>query len=85
MDWLLISSSNTLLEMELTGMKRMSKVPHQFKSFKYLRRLFVYNNLISTLKTGDFSFSVPVLKLTMGGNSMNSIEPGAFQGKTLPY
>jgi len=81
MDWLLLSSSETLEEMKIAYMNQVTRVPLKIESFKALRRLWLYENSISTIKSGAFSFSVPVSELNIRGNGIRGIEPGAFQGK----
>ena len=80
-DWLLLSSANTLKDLGITYMNRMTRIPNKIASFKALERLWLNENNISTIKFGAFSFSVPVSLLHIGGNEMKEIEPGAFQGK----
>jgi len=81
MDWLLLSSSNTLEEMEITYMNQVTRVPHKIASFKALRKVWLHDNNISSIKSGAFSFSVPVSLLSIHRNGIKEIEPGAFQGK----
>ncbi len=81
LDWLLLSSSETLEEMKMAYMNQVTRVPLKISSFKALRRLWLYENSISTIKSGAFSFSVPVSELNIRGNGIRGIEPGAFQGK----
>jgi len=83
MDWLLLSSANTLEEITTTYINQGTRVPHKIASFKVLRKLWLHDNNISSIKTGAFSFSVPVSLLNIKGNAIKEIEPGAFQGK--PY
>jgi len=80
-DWLLLSSDNTLEEMEIANMNQVTFVPHKIASFKALRKVWIPRNNISTIKSGAFSFSVPVSLLGIHGNGIKEIEPGAFQGK----
>jgi len=79
-DWLLLSSSNTLQGMSISKMNQVTRVPHKIASFKALRSLQLFKNVISTIKSGAFSFSVPVSLLDIFGNGIKEIEPGAFQG-----
>jgi len=81
MDWLLLSSANTLEEMLIIDMNQMTRVPHKVASFKALKKLLLYDNNISTIKSGELSFSVPVSLMSIYGNGIEEIEPGAFQGK----
>lgn len=83
MNWLLLSSAKTLEELTITENKRITKVPHQISSFPSLRKLWLSNNSISIIKTGEFTFSSPVSVLNIWGNGIKEIEPGAFQGKYL--
>jgi len=81
MDWLLLSSTNTLEEISIIYMNQVTRVPQKIASFKALRKLWLYNNNISTIKSGAFSFSFPVYVLDISDNGINEIEPGAFHGK----
>jgi len=80
-DWLLISSATTLEEMVIAKMNQVTRVPHQIKSLKALKTLWLHENKISIIKSGAFSFSVPVSVLGIIDNGIKEIEPGAFQGK----
>jgi len=80
MDWLLLSSANTLQDLEIVFMNQVTRVPDKIASFKALRNLWLNGNSISVIKSGAFSFSVPVSFLSIPGNRMKVIEPGAFQG-----
>jgi len=84
MDWILPSSSETLEDMKLIRMKKITQVPRQIASFKALERLWLHENSITLIKTGELSFSSPaVLLLNMAGNGIQEIEGGAFQGESL--
>ena len=80
MDWLLISSANTLEEITIARMNQVTQVPRQIPSFNALRKLWLDQNNISTVNTGAFMFNVPVMMLNIGGNRIKEIETGAFQG-----
>ena len=80
-DWLLQSSANTLNSRSIENMNQVTRVPHKIASFKALTYVFLNNNRISTIKSGAFSFSVPVRLMDLEGNGIKEIEPGAFQGK----
>jgi len=62
-------------------MNQVTRVPHKIASFKALRKVWLHHNRISTIKSGAFSFSVPVSLLNIKDNGIKEIEPGAFQGK----
>jgi len=80
MDWILLSCANSLERITIDTMKKVTRVPHKIPSFKALKQLQLYENNISTIKSGAFSFSVPVSELSLNGNGIKEIEPGAFQG-----
>ena len=80
LEWVFISSGNTLEELKIADMAEMTKVPHRISSFKSLTKLKMYNNNISTIKTGDLSFNAPVLLLDITKNNITQIEPGALRG-----
>jgi len=85
MDQLLRSSANTLEQLEISwmhGAVQVTRVPQNIGSFKALRKLDLSYNNISTVKSGELSFSVPVSVLCIQGNGIKEIEPGAFQGIT---
>ncbi len=85
LEWLLISSHETLKYMLIDGyLGNLTQIPSQVSTFKALERLHVQNNVhISTIKTGQLSFSIPVLELRMNDNGIAVIEPGAFQGNSF--
>jgi len=80
-DWLILSSANTLEQMTIEYMNQVTRVPHKISSFKALTSISMYRNDISTIKSGAFSFSVPVSLLDLAFNGLKEIESGAFQGK----
>ncbi len=80
MDWLLLSSTNTLEDITITDMRQVTRVPHQIPQFKVLRNLWLQKNAISTIKNETFSLHVPVGILDVYGNGIRKIEPGAFHG-----
>jgi len=82
-DWLLLSSANTLKDLGITDMKRMARIPNKIGSFKALERLWLNKNNISSIQAEAFSFSAPVSLLHIGSNGLKGIEPGAFQGKRM--
>jgi len=83
MKWLLISSENTLEYLTIIYMKQVTKVPSHIPSFKALQKLYLYYNNISTIEPGELAFSTPVLTLSIFGNGIREIKPGAFQGKYI--
>lgn len=80
MDFLLFFSANTLEEMTMSDIVRMTEVPKKISSFKALRELTLDDDSISTIKSGAFSFSTAVSLLKIQGNIIKNIEPCAFQG-----
>ena len=64
-----------------TYMGKEIRVPNKIASFKALRKLWLYENKISVIKSGAFSFSVPVSLLNIIDNEITEIESDAFQGK----
>lgn len=82
-DWLLLSSSNTLEELTIGQMRRLTRVPRQISSFKALKKLWLNENGISSIKPGALSFSAPVSSLNIFGNGISEIKTGAFQGKFI--
>lgn len=85
-DWLLLSSANTLKHLTLQGIgPHLTRVPRQISNFTNLDHFFLTNNNISTIKSGDLSFSVPVMHLYLDNNGIKLIEPGAFKGIPVAY
>ncbi len=83
MDWIVSSSSETLEEMKLVMMKKVTQVPRHLASFKALERFWLHNNNISKIKSGELSFSSSAVSLiNLAGNELEEIEPGAFQGES---
>jgi len=81
MEWLLLSSANTLETMAMVEMNQVTQVPHKIASFKALRKLWLRdNNNISSIKSGAFSFTAPVSFLSITDNGITEIEPSAFRG-----
>jgi len=82
LDWLLISSANTLKYMLIENQgDNVTLFPTKIPSFKALEKLDINRIVtISTIKTGQLSFFVPVFELYLYGNGINEIEPGAFEG-----
>jgi len=80
MDWLLLSSATTLEEIIIRGMNQVTRIPQKIPSFKALSRFEWDRSNISIVKSGTFSFSVPVSELKIKENGIKEIEPGAFKG-----
>lgn len=88
LDWLLLSSANTLVELnlynfEIQNIRKLSEVPRQIPHFKALKRLLLPDNKISTIRIGQLSFSVPVSNLDLEDSNIKQIDPGSFQGKFI--
>ncbi len=84
MDWILISSENTLEELGVSNMAQVTEVPRQIPSFKALRKFWLHSNNISTIKNGSLYFTAPVSLLNIKENGITDIEPNAFQGFNFP-
>jgi len=81
MDWLLLWSANTLEDLSVTYMNQVTRVPHKISSLESLRRVWLHSNNIPTIKSGELSFSSPVVSfLDISRNGIKEIEPSAFQG-----
>lgn len=83
MDWLLISSAQTLENLIIENNKYMNEIPYQMPSFIALKKLSLKNNAISIIESGALSFIAPVVDMYLSDNAIAEIEPGAFQGKGL--
>jgi len=80
LDWILLSSSDTLEELGIVNSTQVTRVPHQIPSFKALKKLWLHSNNISTIKKNSFNFTAPVSVLNIKENGIKEIEPNAFQG-----
>ncbi|KAI9554619.1 hypothetical protein GHT06_019892 [Daphnia sinensis] len=74
------SSAASSLEMLWLASNQLTRVPAQLTSFSRLIQLDLSNNSFPVLSSGSFSFNAPVDYLYLESNTINSIEPGAFQG-----
>ena len=81
LNWILLSSVDTVKYFSFARMDLLEHVPSQFKSFKSMCSLWLRFNKISTIKTGAFSFKVPVCILDIRNNNIANIESDAFEGK----
>ena len=61
---------------------RLTAVPKQIHLFPPLARINLINNQITTIKSGDFNFTISLdnLRTHLTGNEIRSIEPNAFLG-----
>lgn len=80
LEWVLLSSSDTLEELGIENSTQVTQVPRQLSSFKTLRWLWIYSNNITTIKKGAFIFTAPVYILDIKENGIKEIEQGAFEG-----
>lgn len=85
MNWLLISSAETLEEITFKNMKQLTKIPIQIQSFNALNKLNLNNNGISTVVGYSLSFFAPVLNVDLGNNQIKTIGKNAFNGKTYKF
>ena len=72
----------TLQSLDLNGLA-LTQVPPQIKSLIRLTDLSLDDNRISTLTSASFNFSAKVNFLSLFGLTLQSIEPGAFQGSNF--
>jgi len=82
LDWILLTSAKTLETLTLVD-SNITQIPSQIPSFTALKELNFNVNSISTIPNGALSFSAPVSYLGFWNNSINSIEPGVFQGRYI--
>lgn len=85
LEWLLLSSANTLEQLSITENDYLTKVPSQIPSFKALNYVRLTSTKIYRIPTASFVFSVPVVALRLNHNSIKTIQPGAFRGKIMQY
>ena len=81
LEWLLLSSANTLEYLSLTESDYLTQIPSQIPSFKALSYLRITNTKVYNIKSAALVFSFPVVSLRLNHNSIKTIQPGAFQGK----
>ncbi len=85
LDSILSTPSIRLFTLRL-NMNRLTKIPtQQLASFSELTNLYIDENYIPVIETGSLAFSFPVTTLSLTAASINTIEPGAFQGFTTFY
>ena len=82
LNWLVASSNRTLQTMYMDS-NFLTKVPPFIPSFTALYFLDISFNQITAVLAGQLSFSVPVIRLSLSYNKINSIEPSAFQGSSF--
>lgn len=80
LNWLIVSSSNSLQYITIERFRTLTKVPQQISSFKALKHLSLQRNGIETIISGSLTFSVPVIYLNLQNNRIKLIEQDAFQG-----
>lgn len=81
LDWLLVSSQNTLKELEFRRQNELKMIPSQLGSFPHLYRLLIEGAKLPLLRKDFFKFSAPVLRLSLTNSDVQLVEPGTFQGK----
>lgn len=81
LDWVLLSSADSLEHLTLENNELLTKIPKQIASFKALSNLNLRHCHITNIKPGALTFSVPVKTLILLDNWIKDIKPGAFQGK----
>jgi hypothetical protein len=66
---------------------RLSVIPELLmeSQFHQLECVYLQFNNIKTLKKGSFKFITRLDHLSLEGNQLNLIEPGAFQGRLHHY
>lgn len=79
LDWVAGSSSGSLDTIYMDS-NQLTRVPPQVTVFNKLNILDLSYNRIGRINTGELTFSVPVLRLYLSGNGIDTIRPGAFVG-----
>ena len=79
LDWLAKSSNSTLSKIYLDS-NSLTNIPTQIALMTKLAFIDMSFNQITTIQSGDLSFTAPVTNLYLRANSINSVEFGAFQG-----
>lgn len=87
LNWILrsLDTDVTLRNLDISG-NALTRIPRAIASFRSLVDIDISNNYASQIKSipaGSFAFSpdVPMQYLYLSSNQVNSIEPGAFEGK----
>lgn len=77
----LLYYANSLRRLYLPNLG-LTRVPPAVRNLTYLNTLDLSANLISSLPTGSLALSSTLDSLWLGNMLIQSVEPGAFQGKT---
>ena len=78
--WVLPSSKNTLVTLNLSG-NTLTQIPPIVSSFAKLTNFIANNVKLSVIQPAAFIFNTPVQTISMeGGNQIASIAAGAFKG-----
>jgi len=82
LDWILISSSKTLQKLSIFA-NDLKNFPKEIQLFQGIGKLYIDNNLITTLKTSDLAFSSDnrVDQVDLSFNQIEVIEINTFAGK----
>ena len=66
---------------------RLPVIPERLieSKFHQLECIYLQFNNIQTLKNGSFNFITKLDHLSLEGNQLNHIEPGAFQGTIIDH
>ena len=80
LDWI-VKSSNSSLKTIYIDQNKLTKVPQQISAFTVLENLHLENNEIASISATAFSFTAPIVFLSLDNNLISEIPAGAFKGK----
>ncbi len=83
LDWILLSSADSLEYLTFESNYQLTQIPKQIVYFKALSSLNLRDCNIKSISPGALSFSVPVKTLNLLNNEIAYISPGAFLGNIL--
>ena len=81
LSWIIVTSAGSLERLYI-GRNALTKIPSQIASLRSLKQLGLSQNAIPTVKKGAFIHPIPRW-IYLDNCSIETIEPGAFQGTIL--
>lgn len=84
LNWILVSSSRTLQKLSIFA-NDVKSFPKEIQLFQGIGNLYIDNNLIMTLETGDLAFqsNYKIKQVDLSFNKIEAIEIDTFSGKLL--
>jgi len=82
LDWVLVSSADTLREFDIFQNKKMTTIPPQVREFKKLVYFSAsHNGLPLSLSEDSLKFSGPMENIHLTSSQIDNIIPGTFKGE----